>query len=100
MSWLCPACIRQVPGTQLWILAVTGVLFGSSKGEDIVFSGGSAALLSLGEAVPRAGSPVLRKKLVQPPPPAAIGELSFCVWQLARIISKQLPEKLVSQRLC
>lgn len=67
MSWLCPACIRQVPGTQLWVLAVTGVLFGSSKGEDIMFSGGSAALLSLGEAVPRAGSPVLRRKLVQPP---------------------------------
>lgn len=74
MSWLCPACIRQVPGTELWVLAVTGVLFGSSKGEDIMFSGGSAALLSLGEAVPRAGeavpragSPVLRRKLVQPP---------------------------------
>lgn len=67
MSWLCPARIRQVPGTELWVLAVTGVLFGSSKGEDIVFSGGSAALLSLGEAVPRAGNPVLRRKLVQPP---------------------------------
>lgn len=67
MSWLCPAHIRQVPGSQLRVLAVAGVPFGSSKGEDMMFSGDSTALPSLGEAVPRAGSSVLREKLVQPP---------------------------------
>lgn len=67
MSWLYPAHSRTEPGSQLWALAMTGVLFGSSKGEDIMFSGDRAALLSLGEAIPRAGSPVLRRKLVQPP---------------------------------
>lgn len=83
----------------LWALAVAAVLFGSSKGEDITFSGDRAALLSLGEALPRAGSPCSGGSLWSPPSPVAIGELSFCVWQLSQIISKQLPGKLASQRL-
>lgn len=36
MSWLCPALIRQVPGSQLLELAVTGVLLGNLEGEDNV----------------------------------------------------------------
>lgn len=66
MSWLCAAHTSQVPGSLLWVLAGAGGLFGSSKGEDILFSGDCAAFLSLGEAVPRAGSPMLRRKPVQP----------------------------------
>lgn len=83
MSWLCPAFIRQVPGAQLSALAVTGVLFGNSEGEDVMFSGGSVALPLLGDAVRSAGSHVLRRKLVRPFSPVAIGEVGFCVWQLA-----------------
>lgn len=82
-SWLCPACIRQVPGSQLSVLAVTGVLFGNLEGEDVMFSGDSIALPLLGNAVPSAGSPVLRRKLVWPFSPVAAGEAGFCVWQLA-----------------
>lgn len=51
-SWLCPALIRQVPGSQLLELAVTGVLLGNLEGEDITSKGDSIALPSLGNAVP------------------------------------------------
>jgi len=44
MNWLCPAHVRQMLGSQLLALALTGVLFGSSEGEDIMFLG--TALLS------------------------------------------------------
>lgn len=48
-----------------------------------MFSGDSAALPLLGDAVPSAGSRVLRRKLVQSSSAVAIGEVGFCVWQLA-----------------
>jgi len=65
MSWLCPACIRQVSGSQLSVLAVTGVLSGSSEVEEVIFSGDNVALPSLGDAVPSAGIHGLRRKLVR-----------------------------------
>lgn len=59
------------------------MLFGNSEGEDVMFSGDSVALPLLGDTIPSAGSPVLRRKLVRPSSLVAIGEVGFCVWQLA-----------------
>lgn len=99
-SWLCPARIRQVPGSQLSVLAVTGVLFGNSEGENVMFSGDRVALPSLGDAVPSAGSPMLRRKLVQPSSLVTIGECWFLCLAAGINNQQQLTEKLVSQRLC
>lgn len=88
-SWLCPARVSQVPGSQLSVLAVTGVLLGSGEGEDVMFSGDSVALPLLGDAVPGAGSPVLRRKLEQLSSPVARGEAAFCVWHLAKVTSNR-----------
>lgn len=90
MSWLCPALIRQVPGSQLLELAVTGVLFGNSEGEDITLS---IALPSLGNAVPSAGSCVLRKKLVQILLPSGYGRSWFLCLAAGINNKPQLPEK-------
>lgn len=84
------SCIRQVPGSQLLVLAVTGALFGNSEGEDVMFSGDNGAFPSLGNAVPSAGGHVLRRELVRPLPPMAIGEADFCVWQQTSIIKNSL----------
>lgn len=41
--------MREVPGSQLSVLALTGMLFGNLEGEDIMFLRDSTALLSLGD---------------------------------------------------
>lgn len=93
MSWLCPALIRQVPGSQLLELAVTGVLLGNLEGGDITFKGDSIALPSLGNAVPGAGGCVLRKKLVQILLSSGYGRSWFLCLAAGINNQPQLPEK-------